>query len=87
MDEREIDRGAGPEAAGPASAGPSGAGSEARADDRPGPTWRGWVISILVAVVLSVAATVIFGGPSARRAAVAGRPGACGGECCPPGGR
>ncbi len=28
----------------------------------PGPSWRGWVVSILAAIVLSVAATLLLGG-------------------------
>jgi len=49
---------------------------------RRGPTWRGWVLSILVAILLSVTATLLLGGSGAFRsghsAAGAGR------NCCPP---
>lgn len=56
------------------------------ADRGPGPAWRGWVLSILAAVILSVAATLLFGGsirlappsPPASGQAGAGDP------CCPP---
>jgi hypothetical protein len=53
-----------------------------------GPTWRGWVLSILVAVILSVTATLLLGGSGAFRtdpavAAGAGGYGA-GRSCCPP---
>jgi hypothetical protein len=34
---------------------------------RRGPTWRGWVLSILVAVLLSVTATLLLGGSGAFR--------------------
>ncbi len=52
-----------------------------------GPSWRAWVLSIVAAIVLSVAATLIFGGsfrlPGASNAA-AGKCGAAGGgPCCP----
>ena len=55
---------------------------------RRGPTWRGWVLSILVAVILSVTATLLLGGSGAFRtdpavAAGAGGYGA-GRSCCPP---
>jgi hypothetical protein len=39
---------------------------------RRGPTWPGWVLSILVAVILSVTATLLLGGYGA------------GSNCCPP---
>ena len=48
------------------------------------PSWRGWVISIVAAVVLSVAATLLLGGTfrlPGRAVAGAG----CGDPCCPPG--
>jgi len=32
-----------------------------------GPSWRGWVLSILVAVLLSVTATLLLGGSGAFR--------------------
>lgn len=50
---------------------------------RPGPTWRALAISILVAVVLSVTATLLLGGSFRfTGAAVTGGCGA-GGNCCP----
>lgn len=55
---------------------------------RPAPTWRAWLLSIVAAVVLSAAATLLLGGsfrlPGASGAA-AGRCGSgAGGPCCPP---
>ena len=87
MDRRDIERGldAGNEVI-PDPAAP-GAGGAPGTDGRPGPTWRGWVISILAAVILSVAATVIFGGVFAWRAPIAAQAGGCGGPCCPPAGK
>lgn len=55
-------------------------------EDRQGPTWRGWVLSILVAIVLSVTATLLLGGAGSSRsdrAAVSGAAGT-GGSCCSP---
>jgi len=51
-------------------------------EGRRGPTWRGWVLSILVAILLSVTATLLLGGSSAFRSdhSAAG----AGGNCCPP---
>jgi hypothetical protein len=59
------------------------------AEGRRGPTWRGWVLSILVAVILSVTATLLLGGSGAFRSdrAVAAGAGGCGSgagsSCCP----
>ncbi len=59
-------------------------------EGRRGPTWRGWVFSILVAIILSVTATLLLGGYAAFRsdsAIGAGMgSGGSGGErsCCPP---
>jgi len=57
-------------------------------EGRRGPTWRGWVLSILVAVILSVTATLFLGGSGAFRSdrAVAAGAGGCGAgsSCCPP---
>jgi len=51
---------------------------------RPGPTWRAWVISILVAIVLSVTATLFLGGSFLfMGGAVSGGCGQ-GSDCCPP---
>jgi hypothetical protein len=57
--------------------------------DRPGPSWRGFVLSILVAVVLSVMATLLLGGSWSSyslRPVAAVSSGGCGagGNCCPP---
>ncbi|MFZ2223906.1 MAG: hypothetical protein WAV26_04380 [Candidatus Deferrimicrobium sp.] len=57
---------------------------------RRGPTWRGWVLSILVAVILSVTATLLLGGYVAFRSdrtigAGMGSGDSWGGRsCCPP---
>ena len=57
---------------------------------RCGPTWRGWVLSIIVAVILSVTATLILGGSGSFRPgrAVDGGAGGVdsgtGSSCCPP---
>jgi len=56
------------------------------AEGHRGPTWRGWVLSIFVAVILSVTATLLLGGSGAFRTdlAVAGGAGGCGSgsSCC-----
>jgi hypothetical protein len=60
------------------------------AEGRCGPTWRGWVVSILVAVILSVTATLLLGGYVAFRsdnavgAGVGGGESGAGRNCCPP---
>jgi hypothetical protein len=62
----------------------------AHAGDRRGPSWRGWVLSILVAIALSVTATLLLGGSGAfrsDRAVAAGTDGSgcgSGSSCCPP---
>ena len=65
-----------------------GAGDPPAAEGRRGPSWRAWVLSILVAVALSVTATLLLGGSVAFRpeqAAASGAAGSgCGGSCCPP---
>jgi len=59
-------------------------------EGRRGPTRRGWVLSILVAVILSVTATLLLGGYVAFRSESAigagmGSGGSGGGHsCCPP---
>ena len=66
---------------------------EPTAEVQRGPTWRGWVFSILVAVVLSVAATLLLGGSvsfSPEKVAATGASGSgsgsgAGRSCCPPG--
>jgi hypothetical protein len=65
------------------------AGDPHIAQGRRGPTWRGWVLSILAAVILSVMATLLLGGSSAFRSdRAAGGAGGCGSGagsgCCPP---
>ena len=52
--------------------------------NRRGPTWRAWVVTILVAVVLSVTATLLLGGASSFRpeSPAAASAGGCGGGCC-----
>jgi hypothetical protein len=54
-----------------------------------GPTWKGWVVSIVAAVILSAAATILLGGwpsPGPFRSAGTVSSGACGGPCCAPAG-
>ena len=46
-------------------------GDSHAAEGRRGPTWRGWVLSILVAVLLSVTATLLLGGSGAFRSSSA----------------
>ena len=62
------------------------AGDPQPAEGQRGPTWRGWVLSILVAIILSVTATLLLGGSSAFRPnrAVAAGAGGCGAgsSCC-----
>ncbi|MBP2684245.1 MAG: hypothetical protein H6Q79_2284 [Deltaproteobacteria bacterium] len=60
------------------------------AEGRHGPGWKGWVLSILAAIILSVTATLLLGGSGSfrpDRAAAAGS-GGCGSGtgsgCCPP---
>jgi hypothetical protein len=58
------------------------------AEGRRGPGWKGWVLSILVAIILSVTATLLLGGSGAFRSdrpvtTDAGGYGA-GKSCCPP---
>ena len=59
------------------------------AEGRRGPSWRGWVLSILAAILLSVTATLLLGGSSAFRsdgaaAGAGGRGSGAGRSCCPP---
>jgi hypothetical protein len=64
------------------------AGDPPAAQGRRGPTWRGWVLSILAAVILSVTATLLLGGSGAFRSdrPVAGEADGYGAwrSCCPP---
>jgi len=73
------------EAAGPqASMETDASGAPRSGDSRRGPTWRGWVISILVAIALSVTATLLLGGSGAFRSDHAAATGPTGSSCCPP---
>jgi hypothetical protein len=62
------------------------------AEGRRGPGWKGWVLSILAAILLSVTATLLLGGSGSfrpdRAAASGGDAGGCGSgagrSCCPP---
>ena len=54
-----------------------------------GPSWRGWVLSILAAILLSVTATLLLGGSGVFRsdgaaAGAGGRGSGAGRSCCPP---
>jgi hypothetical protein len=62
------------------------AGDPRTAEGQRGPTWRGWVLSILVAVLLSVTATLLLGGSGSFRPdrAMAGGATGSGRSCCPP---
>jgi hypothetical protein len=59
-------------------------------ESRSGPGWKGWVLSILVAIILSVTATLLLGGSGSfrpDRAVAGGASGSgcgSGGNCCPP---
>jgi len=72
------------------STGTVAAGDPHTTEGRRGPTWRGWVLSILVAVILSVTATLLLGGSGAFRSDSAIGPAAghsgSGSNCCPPAG-
>lgn len=65
-------------------------GDSHTAEGRRGPGWKGWVLSILVAVILSVTATLLLGGSGSfrpDRAAASGAGGVgcgAGSSCCPP---
>lgn len=67
------------------------AGDPHAAEGRGGPGWKGWVLSILVAVILSVTATLLLGGSGSFRhdpAVASGAVGAgsgshSGSSCCP----
>ena len=67
-------------------------GDSHAAEGRRGPTWRGWVLSVLVAIALSVTATLLLGGSGSFRPDRAGASGAtaggngswAGSSCCPP---
>lgn len=61
-------------------------------ESRSGPGWKGWVLSILVAVILSVTATLLLGGSGSFRSDRAVAAGSAGSGCgsgtgcggCPP---
>ncbi len=59
-------------------------------EGRRGPGWKGWVLSILVAIILSVTATLLLGGSGSfrpDRAVASGAAGTgcgAGSSCCPP---
>lgn len=62
-------------------------GRDADVDDPPGrssPTWRGLVVAVVAAAILSVAATLLLGGSFAPVRATSAR--GCGPQsaCCPP---
>jgi hypothetical protein len=59
---------------------------EARKDSpaRPAPSWRAWVISIVVAVILSVTATLLLGGSFRLGGTVPAAGCGSGGDCCQP---
>ncbi len=67
-------------------------GNSHAAEGRCGPTWRGWVLSVLVAIILSVAATLLLEGSGSFRpdraaaagAAAGGNGSWAGSSCCPP---
>jgi hypothetical protein len=71
------------------SAGIGATGDPLADEGRRGPTWRGWVLSILVTVILSVTATLLLGGSVAFRSDRAIEPAAghsgsgIGSGCCP----
>ena len=71
------------------STGTNRSGNLCVAEGRRGPSWRGWVLSILVAILLSATATLLLGGSSAFRsdsaaAGAGGRGSGDGRSCCPP---
>ena len=66
---------------------PARAGMGNASEGRTGPSWRGFALAILAAVVLSVTATLLLGGSwsfYALRPAAAGAGCGSGGPCCPP---
>jgi len=57
--------------------------------NRPGPSWRAWVVTVLAAIVLSVTATLLLGGsgsfladPAPAAVGVPAGADGCGGGCC-----
>lgn len=67
------------------------AGDSHAGECRRGPGWRGWLLSILVAILLSVTMTLLLCGSGAFRSVravgtgAAGSAHATGDPCCPPG--
>lgn len=59
-------------------------GDSHTAEGRRGPRWKGWVLSIIVAVILSVTATLLLGGFGAFRPDRAVTASGTGSSCCPP---
>jgi len=55
-------------------------------EHRPGPTWRGLVIAVIAAVMLSVGATLLLGGSYGftRQGASSGCGAGAAGDCCAP---
>jgi len=76
----------------PDTTGTNAAGTPGVEEARRGPTWHGWVLSILAAILLSVAAMLLLGGFGAFRSDRAAASGAAGGgsrtgagsSCCLP---
>jgi hypothetical protein len=64
--------------------------NEPQGENRKGPTWRAWVLSVIVAIALSVMATLLLGGNASFRPEGAAPAGGAGSEhksgdvCCPP---
>jgi hypothetical protein len=75
-----------------ASAESTATGDPNTSEGRHGPSWRGWVLSILAAILLSVTATLLLGGSGSFRQDRAVAAGSAEGEngswagssCCPP---
>ena len=68
---------------------PVAVGDSHAAEGRRGTAWRGWVLSVLVAILLSLTATLLLGGYEAFRsdrapAGAGGRGSGAGSSCCPP---
>jgi len=70
----------------------AGAADSRNAESRRSPGWKGWVLSILAAIILSVTATLLLGGSGAFRSDRAVAAGSAGSGCgsgagcggCPP---
>lgn len=57
---------------------------EPEGDHRSRPTWRGLLIAVIAAVVLSVGATLLLGGSYGFTGQTARQGCGSGSECCPP---